>query len=234
MHFQVLSAFPTLGVGRSLTDTCLNEKHFIYSSTNRGIFIPLLWFAMLGPGNLFYCIAIPAGICRITALSLWTFLQVAPLRKANLHHEGYSSPWNALDAKFHKEGAKLWISPSHFWVPAVFRAIHRGKFCIPRSDKFLILSRFSEPKSLLTIRDVCLHSTDHLRAQSEYLRLEKEAWSWRSCSKTKQNQTKQHWHKAEGRFVQCRKSNFIYFKDTALLSAQKAFSRIDHTNCSLV
>lgn len=190
MHFQVLSAFPTPGVGRSSAGTCLNERHFTYPS-NRSIFIPLLWFAMLGPGNLLYCISIHTGICRIPALSLWTFLQVAPLRKANLHHEGYGSSWNALGAQFHKEGAKLWTSLSHFWVPAAFGAIYGGKFCTPRSDKSLIFSRVSESRSLLTIRDICLHSTECLRAQSEHLKLEKEAWSWRSCSKNKQNQTKQ-------------------------------------------
>lgn len=65
-------------------------------------------------------------------------------------------------------------------------------------------------------------------------------WSWRKrpdpegpaqkTNKTKQNKT----HRKQGKIVQCRKYNFIFFKDTALLSAQKAFSSIDHTNCSLV
>lgn len=86
---------------------------------------------MLGPTNLFYCIAIPAGICKIAALSLWTFIQAAPLWQMESKSPHWRlwlflkcAHWRVL---FHKEEAKLWRSCSHIWVP-VFRDITGGWF----------------------------------------------------------------------------------------------------------
>lgn len=190
--FQVLSAFAVdMNFLLTSADTGLTEGHFFYLPLE-GTFIPSLishvgtqWFALLHRDSSWHC--------RIAALSLWTFMQAAPLWQKGKQ----ISPWRLQLFLKRTQGTDLFHILCHFWVPT-FRAIYTGM--IPQHDKTLILSKVSElgyPKPSRTFRNICLHSTELIEpAQPEDFRLKKRSLKKPGpespAQQTKLNQTKKN------------------------------------------